>query len=121
MASLYARLSCKYFSLVVPMQSRPLSVFERKGLYLVWSQLFFWIQYYSLKVTGLDQLNRKITPGCVSICFDVKDMQRSRETFFCAKNAEYLLSISFNMCFGCSQDSRLTETVLLSTQNICFG
>ena len=25
------------------------------------------------------------------------------------------------MCFGCSQDSRLTETVLLSTQNMCFG
>ena len=30
------------------------------------------------------------------------------------------LSISLNMCFGCSKNS-LIETVLLSTHNICFG
>ena len=30
------------------------------------------------------------------------------------------LSISFNICFG-TKKNRLTETVLLSTHNICFG
>ena len=37
-----------------------------------------------------------------------------------SKIAIIFLSITLNMCFGYSKD-RLTEMVLLSTHNICFG
>ena len=36
------------------------------------------------------------------------------------KIANIFLPIIFSICFGCSED-RLTETVLLSTHNICIG
>ena len=42
-----------------------------------------------------------------------------KQNFQC-KIVNIFLPISFNICFGCSK-GRLTETVLLSTHNICFG
>ena len=43
---------------------------------------------------------------------------------FMYKIVNILLSISFNVCFGCSKEPshyHLSEMVLLSTHNICFG
>ena len=40
----------------------------------------------------------------------------------CAPKIAFIsLPINLNMCFFSAQKSRLIETVLLSTHNICFG
>ena len=40
--------------------------------------------------------------------------------FFQRKIVNIFIPISYKICFGCLK-KRLIETVLLSTQNICFG
>ena len=37
------------------------------------------------------------------------------------KIANFFLPIILSICFGCSKDLSLIETVLLSTHNICVG
>ena len=66
-------------------------------------------------------INRKNVFSTTHSYLESSFYHRSRLVhFFQRKILNVFLSISFNICFGCSKN-RLFQTVLLSTHNICFG
>ena len=60
-----------------------------------------------------------LAPLCFWVCVCCstgEDLQKNL-----CKIVNTFLPISFSIHFGCSKKTRLIETVLLSTHNICFG